>query len=86
MTKVATIAIVALAALTFALPPGAATHCAGVTTSEPLFKHGDYYIVADVLGGVIIYEESNDRAGLQRGDRSLDNTCHGRVKADTRVA
>ncbi|HET6405348.1 MAG TPA: hypothetical protein VFH78_11940 [Candidatus Thermoplasmatota archaeon] len=85
MTKVATIAIAALAALTFAVPPGAASHCATASTSDALLEYGSFYIVTDLLGGVLIYEESNGKDGLQRGDASVDNTCHGRVKADTRV-
>ena len=94
MTKVA-IVILTLAALGIAaFPPGAiAAHCTSASESPYLYKHeGDdpddpsYYVVADRLGNIGIYEETNGKKGLQFEGLFSDSTCHGRVLADERIA
>jgi len=87
MTKVA-IVILTLAALgAAAIPPGAvAAHCTAAGESEYLYKHEDYYLVADRLGNIGIFEETNGKKGLQMEGIFTDTTCHGRVLADERVA
>lgn len=86
MTKVAIIAIVALAALAIVVPPSALAHHCTTTTSEPLYTlSGKYYVVADERGGVFLYEESGLRPGLQRKDFLVDDTCHSRIDPDIRL-
>lgn len=97
MTKVAIIAIITLAAIAAAVPPGAlGAHCTGGTTSQPLFKYDNpttgktHYVVLDNRNLPIVYEETGVKSGLQRGGflagDSVDDTCHGRMPADVRVA
>lgn len=79
--------IVALSCLAIALlpPPVDAHACDGPTTSEPDAKWGDTY-VAHSLVSVVVYEESNTIDGLQRRDVFVDDTCHGMIPADRRIA
>lgn len=89
MNKLATI-LLTLAALSVALPPSLAAHCAQSSTSETAVKVGKFYImvdtcVPDCLSTVVIYEESNLRDGLQRWDGAVDNTCHRKITPDMRI-
>lgn len=85
-------AALALAALVFGT--AAAEHCTGPSTSTPLLTfhwvggHGAYVVFeADCVAGIelcdlIVYEEANGVAGLQRLDDHADDTCHGAIPAD----
>lgn len=87
MTKVAIVILTLIVLGVAAIPPGAiAAHCTAAGESEYLHKHGNYYLVADRLGNIGIFEETNGKRGLQMEGIFTDTTCHGRVTADERVA
>lgn len=82
MDRFVAFSCLALALLT---PPAFATHCTGPTTSEPDLSWDGTY-VDHSLAGVVVYQESNGIAGLQRRDFHVDDTCHGMISPDRRVA
>ena len=62
------------------------------TTTTPTATVSRWYFDADCHGwcheGFLafwLYEETNGYPGLQRADASVDNTCAGRIPADTRL-
>lgn len=85
MTKVAIVILTLTLLGIAAIPPGAvAAHCVSAE-SEYLHKHENYYLVADRLGNIGIFEETNGKKGLQMEGIFTDTTCHGRVLADERI-
>jgi len=85
------VGLLTLVALSIAIPAGLAGHCAKSSTTPAELISDKYYVVADVcqptcVFSVVVYEETNGRVGLQRADSVVDDTCHGRVIPDQRVA
>lgn len=82
-------------ALAAALSTASASDCETWSTSDPEGCWGpnapwscEYYYENDMcqpdcIFSFWIYQESNGIDGLQRGDKVVDDTCHGMIDADT---
>ena len=78
--------VATLAFVVLALPTSAA-RCTW-TTSTPTLGAGGVYVVTDLcqpgcLLSLWAYAETNHIAGLQRSDRTWDDTCGGMIDADS---
>jgi hypothetical protein len=91
-SEASTLRIVPFLAISTLVLGQAAAECG--TTSDPevtldTLVAGTYYIDADIcsgpacIGSVWVYQESNGKPGLQRGDEVHDDTCGGLTQADT---
>ena len=80
-------ALPCLAALVLAAAPAVGGHCETWSTSEPeVDVAGAYYVDVDNDPDFFLfawfYCESNGIDGLQRGDSTVDDTCHWMIEPD----
>lgn len=85
---------VAIGAFAF---PATADHCETWSTSTSgawgvFLEAGPYYAFTDCWTydpqcnpSFWVYEETNGIRGLQRGDETVDDACHGQIRSDTIV-
>jgi hypothetical protein len=85
------IALVALVLSAFLFSPDALA-CGGSSpeVTTPASDAGRFYVDNEVcqpgcVVAVAVYQESNGRAGLQRGDARVDDTCGGQFLPDTMI-